>query len=125
MDTVRIVVADDNLQLRNMITEYLGEQSGMEVVGAAANGLEAIELVQEQLPDVLICDMIMPKMDGYTATREIRTLNDNKKANIPIIAMTANAFDEDRKKAFEAGMNGFVAKPINIKDLMNTLENIL
>ena len=51
MDTVRIVVADDNLQLRNMITEYLGEQSGMEVVGAAANGLEAIELVQEQLPD--------------------------------------------------------------------------
>ena len=65
MDTVRIVVADDNLQLRNMITEYLGEQSGMEVVGEAANGLEAIELVQEQLPDVLICDMIMPKMDGY------------------------------------------------------------
>lgn len=64
-------------------------------------------------------------MNGFMATREIRTLSDNRKANIPIIAMTANAFEEDKKNAFESGMNGFVAKPINIKELMNTLADIL
>ena len=59
----------------------------------------------------------MPKMDGYMTNREIRTLKNNKKANIPIIAMTANAFEEDRKKAFDAGMNGHIAKPIDIEKL--------
>ena len=59
----------------------------------------------------------MPKMDGYMTNREIRTLKNNKKANIPIIAMTANAFDDDRKKAFDAGMNGHIAKPIDIEKL--------
>ena len=59
----------------------------------------------------------MPKMDGYMTTREIRTRKNNKKANIPIIAMTANAFEEDRKKAFDAGMDGHIAKPIDIEKL--------
>ena len=59
----------------------------------------------------------MPKMDGYMITREIRTLKNNKKANIPIVAMTANAFEEDRKKAFDAGMNAHIAKPIDIEKL--------
>ena len=59
----------------------------------------------------------MPKMDGYMITREIRTLKNNKKANIPIVVMTANAFEEDRKKAFDAGMNAHIAKPIDIEKL--------
>ena len=59
----------------------------------------------------------MPKMDGYMITREIRTLKNNKKANIPIVAMTANAFEEDRNKAFDAGMDGHIAKPIDIEKL--------
>ena len=59
----------------------------------------------------------MPKMDGYMITREIRTLKNNNKANIPIVAMTANAFEEDRKKAFDAGMNAHIAKPIDIEKL--------
>ena len=62
-------------------------------------------------------DIQMPKMDGNMTTREIRTLKNNKKANIPIIAMTANAFEEDRKKAFDAGMNAHIAKPIDIEKL--------
>ena len=59
----------------------------------------------------------MPKMDGYMITREIRTLKNNKKANIPIVAMTANAFEEDRKKAFDAGMDGHIVKPIDVEKL--------
>ena len=66
----------------------------------------------------------MPKMDGYMITREIRTLKNNKKANIPIVAMTANAFEEDRKKAFDAGMNAHIAKPIDIEFLEKTLQRI-
>lgn len=67
----------------------------------------------------------MPRMDGYTATREIRTLPDHAIANIPIIAMTANAFEEDKKKVVEAGMNGHIAKPIDVPKLMETLAGIL
>ena len=67
----------------------------------------------------------MPKMDGYMITREIRTLKNNKKANIPIVAMTANAFEEDRKKAFDAGMDGHIAKPIDSKKIEDILRLVL
>ena len=72
--------------------------------------------------DVVLMDVQMPHMDGYEATREIRMM-DNETASIPIIAMTANAFDEDRKKAFAAGMNGYIAKPVNINVLLQTLHD--
>ena len=65
MDTIRVVVAEDNLQLRDMIAQYLAQQDGIDVTGTAANGAEALQLVEEQEPDVLICDMIMPQVDGY------------------------------------------------------------
>ena len=67
--------------------------------------------------DLIFMDIQMPKMDGYMITREIRILKNNKKANIPIVAMTANAFEEDRKKAFDAGMDRHIAKPIDIEKL--------
>ena len=70
-------------------------------------------------------DIQMPKMDGYMTTREIRTLKNNKKANIPIIAMTANAFEEDRKKAFEKGMNGHIAKPVDAEKVKKTILSAL
>ena len=70
-------------------------------------------------------DIQMPKMDGYMITREIRTLKNNKKANIPIVAMTANAFEEDRKKAFDAGMNEHIAKPIDIEKLRAVILSVL
>ena len=69
-------------------------------------------------------DIQMPKMDGYTDTGEIRTLNTNTKANIPIVAMTANAFDEDKKRSFEAGMNGHIAKPTSIEQIAKVLDSI-
>ena len=111
MDTVRIVVADDNLQLRNMITEYLGEQSGMEVVGAAANGLEAIELVQEQLPDVLICDMIMPKMDGYGVLEQLAAMKLEKRPGV--IALTALGRDDFIARALDLGVSYYMVKPFD------------
>ena len=75
--------------------------------------------------DLIFMDIQMPKMDGYKATQEIRHLPDKDKACIPIIAMTANAFAEDRKKAFDAGMNGHIAKPIDIEKLRVTILSVL
>ena len=74
--------------------------------------------------DVILMDIQMPKMDGYKATQEIRNLPDKDKACIPIIAMTANAFEEDKRDAIEAGMNGHVAKPIQVDKLLSTLVEI-
>ena len=79
---------------------------------------------EESRYDAILMDIQMPKMDGYIATREIRTLDNNKKANIPIIAMTANAFEEDKKKALEAGMNAHIAKRISIDAIMEVLDQI-
>mgnify|MGYP002293421437 FL=1 len=75
--------------------------------------------------DLIFMDIQMPKMDGYMTTREIRTLKNNKKANIPIVAMTANAFEEDRKKAFDAGMDGHIAKPIDIEKMEKVIHRVL
>ena len=73
----------------------------------------------------MLMDIQMPVMDGYEATKRIRSMEDKKKAYIPIIAMTANAFDEDRKNALDAGMNEHIAKPIDINKLMSILEKLL
>ena len=75
--------------------------------------------------DLIFMDIQMPKMDGYTATREIRTLNDPKCANIPIIAMTANAFAEDAQKVLSVGMNAHVAKPVDMNILVPTMLKFL
>ena len=120
MDTVRIVVADDNLQLRNMITEYLGQQSGMEVVGAATNGLETLELVQEKLPDVLICDMIMPKMDGYEVLSQLR----KEGQDLPVLILSAKNDLEDKIQGFVAGADDYVTKPFEIRELLMRIQAI-
>ena len=70
-------------------------------------------------------DIQMPKMDGYMTTREIRTLKNNKKVNIPIIAMTANAFEEDRKHALDAGMDGFIMKPFRVDEMMKVIGEVM
>ena len=75
--------------------------------------------------DLILMDIQMPNMDGYQAAKCIRHLDDKKKAEIPIIAMTANAFEEDRKKAFDAGMDGHIAKPIDIEKLRVVILSVL
>lgn len=92
------------------------------------NGAEAVEKVKNSKPgnyDLVLMDVQMPVMNGYEATKQIRALNDPELAGITILAMTANAFDEDRKKALECGMDGFLTKPIVIEELIGTLQKNL
>ena len=100
------------------------KEIGLEV-DTAEDGTDAVNIMSSaegRKYDLIFMDIQMPKMDGYTATREIRTLNNHKCANIPIIAMTANAFEEDRKKAVKAGMNGHIAKPISADVILENLD---
>ena len=121
----RVLLVEDNALNREIATTIL-QDAGFQV-DAAVDGTEAVSImdqVDEDRYDLIFMDIQMPKMDGYMATREIRTLQNNKKANIPIVAMTANAFDEDRKKSFEAGMNAHIAKPIDMQTIARTLDKI-
>ena len=121
----KVLLVEDNELNREIATELL-EEAGL-IVDSVGDGTDAVERMNEADEseyDVILMDIQMPNMDGYTATREIRTLSNNKKANIPIVAMTANAFEEDRKKAFEAGMNGHISKPISIDIILHTLDQI-
>lgn len=123
----RVLLAEDN-ELNRELTMAIMEGTGLEI-DCAVDGIEAVNIINEAPEDkydLILMDIQMPRMDGYTATREIRTLSNNKKANIPIVAMTANAFEEDRRKAFECGMNGHLVKPIDrdtIADMLNQIFN--
>ena len=94
----------------------------------AENGREAVEKLSASSPGyyrLVLMDVQMPLMDGYEATRTIRRLEDRELANIPILAMTANAFEEDRQAALASGMNGHIAKPIDVDKLLETLKGVL
>ena len=96
-------------------------------VDVASDGSEAVEKMKVAVPGqyaLILMDIMMPHMDGYEATRQIRKLPNPEIANIPIVAMTANAFEEDKQCAFAAGMNGHVAKPIEISKLKAALKEI-
>ncbi len=122
----RILLVEDN-ELNREIAEELLTESGF-AVESAADGSEAVEKVSASAPgyyELILMDIQMPVMDGYAAARAIRALDDPALSSVPILAMTANAFDEDRKKALESGMNGHISKPINVRVLMETIQNIL
>ena len=121
-----ILLVEDNALNREIAQEILREYGFL--VDTAENGAVAVEKVSTAAPgsyDLVLMDVQMPIMDGYTATRKIRALDDPARAKLPILAMTANAFDEDRRNALESGMNGFLSKPIVIDDLVQELRKIL
>ena len=122
----KILLVEDN-EINQEIARTILEEAGF-VIDTADDGTVAVDKMKEKPADaydLILMDVQMPVMNGYQATRAIRKLEDPVKAAIPIVAMTANAFDEDRMLALEAGMNGHIAKPIDISVLMETLQEIL
>lgn len=122
----RILLAEDNTLNAEIAIAILNEM-GFEVE-LAEDGKKTVDMLiahEDDYYDLILMDIQMPRMNGYEATVEIRKLDNLYKAKIPIIAMTANAFNEDRKKAFDAGMNDHVAKPISIAQLSAALSNVL
>ena len=121
----RVLLVEDN-ELNQEIATAILEDMGMtvDIVNDGDIAVSAINKAPSDKYDFIFMDIQMPKMDGYTATREIRTLPDSRKANIPIIAMTANAFEEDKRKSYESGMNGHIIKPISIEAIAQVLDEI-
>ncbi len=122
----RVLLAEDN-EMNQIIAEAVLSEVGL-AVDIAGNGEEAVEKMKAAPAgyyDIILMDIQMPKMDGYTAAKLIRDLDDPDKANVPIVAVTANAFEEDRKIALKAGMNGHLAKPYDIPKMMETLKELL
>lgn len=118
----RILVVEDN-ELNREIVKAVLEETGFEVE-EAENGAVAVDKIKTAgalYYDVVLMDIQMPVMDGYMATKKIRNLEDSDLANIPIIALSANAFEEDRKASADAGMNGHLAKPVNVSELLKML----
>lgn len=121
----RVLLVEDN-DLNAEIAMAILEQSGL-VLDRVEDGLACINRLSEvdaDLYDLILMDIQMPNMNGYEATRRIRQFENVKKASIPILAMTANAFEEDKKMAMEAGMNGHISKPIDVNVLENNIINI-
>ena len=120
-----VLLVEDN-ELNREIASALLKEMGL-IVDSVFDGDLAVNKINKEPADkydVILMDIQMPRMDGYTATREIRTLPNNRKANIPIVAMTANAFEEDRKKSLEVGMNGHIVKPISVEEIAKVLDEI-
>lgn len=122
----RILLAEDN-ELNAEIALIVLQDAGL-IVDWSRDGIECIKMLMESEPgyyDAILMDIQMPVLNGYDSAMRIRQMTDPEKAGIPIIAMTANAFEEDKKNAFAAGMNGHLAKPINIQELMQTLADLI
>ena len=122
----RILLAEDN-ELNAEIAITILEEAGF-VVEHAEDGIICVDMMEKAEAgcyDPILMDIQMPNMDGYKAAQTIRKLSDPQKANITIVAMTANAFDEDKKNAYKAGMNWHIAKPIKVDELMSALTEIL
>ena len=122
----RVLMAEDN-ELNREIAEELLTDAGL-LVESAEDGVICVDMLikaQAGYYDAVLMDIQMPNMDGYTAARTIRALPDKEKAGIPIVTMTANAFEEDKQKAMEAGMDGFTTKPVNMQQLLAELQRVL
>ena len=126
MDTRKtVLLADANEEFRGMLREIIDQTEEFTVVGSTGDGAEALQLIEQRRPDLVLMDVQMPVMNGYEATRSIRACNHENAHSIPIIAMTANAFTEDVQNALSAGMTAHLSKPIDMDALEKTVKEVL
>ena len=123
MEMNHVLVVEDDKEIREGVEIYLKSQ-GYEVF-QAADGAEGLDVIEREDIHLAIVDIMMPVMDGLEAARQIRTLNRKDTKEIPIIAMTANAFQDDIRNCIDAGMNAHIAKPIDSKKIEDTLQFVL
>jgi len=120
MDKKKILIADDEVSIRLSVGRLLENDY---VVLEAANGAEAVEIAKGQQPDLILMDLIMPKMDGYTACAQIKADKDTR--GIPVIVLTAIGHELNKKYATEMGAAGYLTKPFNIKELLKLITALL
>ena len=123
-DKIKVLVIDDSALVRKMLSDILETDKHIEVVGTAADPLQAREKIKKLNPDVLTLDVEMPNMDGITATRKIRELP-GKRGRTPIIGLTANAMASDRDTLIEVGMDGYLPKPVRKELLKASILGVL
>ena len=116
----KILIVEDDTELCQLFSHVL-EKNGYHT-RMVSNGQEALDALAEEYVDLIISDIMMPVMDGYQAARAIRGSGKKDAEMIPIIAITANAFVEDKRKTMEAGMDAHLSKPLNVQELMDTIR---
>jgi two-component system cell cycle response regulator DivK len=121
MTTVHVLLVEDNPDNRDMM-QFLLERAGY-LVSTANTGLEALQTAHRQRPDVILMDLSMPEMDGWTAAQEIR--KDPALVNVPLIAVTAHTLPGDRRKAFDSGFDSYISKPINVRMFGEMVSEVL
>jgi NarL family two-component system response regulator LiaR len=120
IDNIRLLVVEDNELLRSMLAGYLDQRSGLQVIGTAANGQEAVELSSQLQPDVVLMDVVMPLMDGIMATRIIRENN----PNVQVVILT-NGNGAQAKDAMEAGASAYLLKMVSVDEIAQTIRSVL
>ena len=122
---MRVMIVEDQTMIRSLLESYFRAEDGYRITASLPGAKQAVEVCRTNSVDLILMDVQMPVMDGYEATRAIRASVHPDANSIPILAMTANAFDEDRRNALECGMNGFLSKPIVIADLVQEMRKVL
>ena len=120
-----LIVEDEHSLAEHLERRITAISSRFQVLAIAANGSEGLQLLAQGHPDIVFCDIRMPVMDGLEATRVIRSMEREDCHTLPIIAMSANAFDDDLKKSVACGMNGHLSKPVEVEKLYHILDQVL
>ena len=122
METVKLLIVDDNVELRRVVADYFAQREGVSVVGQASNGVEALELIRQTQPDVLLSDIIMPQMDGYTMLEQLLRMDIARKPEV--IVLTALGRDDFITRAVQLGVRYYMIKPFDFPVLYQRVMEV-